>query len=386
MKKKIVVLGSSGSIGKNTVKVLSQLSDRFEVVGLAVKESVETLAEQAMLLGCRDLVVENESALAKLRTLVPSDRRCNCGVQALIDLVTRPEVDTVVCAIVGTGGLLPVLAALEANKRIALASKEVMVMAGDLVNARLDAGCGSIVPVDSEHSAIFQCLNNRKAEEVKKLLITASGGAFRDWEKEKLVSATWQDALKHPVWSMGSKVTIDSATLMNKALEIVEAGKLFRMDADKIDVLIHPQSLVHSMIELVDGAVIAQISQPDMRFAIQYAMTYPDRCDGALPQLDWESAGRLDFLLPDFDKYPSLDLAYTALRTGGTLPAVMNAANEIAVQAFCKEALTLPQIWECVTHCMEKHNTQTLSCLEVAVEADHTARLDAEEFVRQHRK
>ncbi|MBE6369582.1 MAG: 1-deoxy-D-xylulose-5-phosphate reductoisomerase [Lentisphaerae bacterium] len=386
MKKKVVVLGSSGSIGKNTVKVLEMFSDRFEVAGLAVKSSVELLAEQAHKLNCRNLVTADQAGMEKLKTLVPEHTLCRCGESALVDLVTQADVDIVVCAIVGTGGLLPVLAALRANKRVALASKEVMVMAGSLVNGLLDKNCGCIIPVDSEHSAIFQCLNGRDPQEVEKLVITASGGAFRDWSAEQLEKATWRDALKHPVWSMGSKITIDSATLMNKALEIVEAGYLFRVNADKIDVVLHKQSLVHSMIKMVDGSLIAQLSQPDMRFAIQYALTYPERFNGQLPQLDWQQTLQLDFALPDRRKYPSIDFAYNALRIGGTMPAVMNAANEIAVEHFCSEAITLPQIWQCVEAVMNKHNAVALNALEDALTADREARIAAEEFIAKIRR
>ena len=257
-------------------------------------------------------------------------------------------------------------------------------MAGDLVNAELDANNGSIIPVESEHSALFQCLNNRPLEEVSKLIITASGGAFRDWSRAEIARATVKDALNHPVWAMGSKVTIDSATLMNKALEIVEAGMLFRMDSSRIDVVIHPQSLVHSMVEMVVGSIIAQLSQPDMRFAIQYALTYPERADGLLPKLDLARAGRLDFMEPDREKYPSLDLAYAALNAGGTLPAVMNAANEVAVEAFVRGEVNVPTIWRCIENVMEKHQVQKLDTVATAVAADCAARIAAAEFIKNN--
>ena len=384
MKKKVVVLGSSGSIGKNTVRVLETLSDRFETAGMAVKSSVEMLAEQAKKLNCRKLVTADSQSCSRLQALLPDNVQCNYGMQALIDLVTAPEVDIVVCAIVGTDGLLPVLSALKANKRVALASKEVMVMAGDLVNELLDAGCGEIIPVDSEHSAIFQCLDKAPANSVEKILLTASGGAFRNWSKEDFHRATWRDALKHPVWSMGTKITIDSATLMNKALEVVEAGKLFRVGADKIEVVQHPQSLVHSMVEFADGSVIAQISKPDMRYAIQYAMTYPERLDGKLERLNWQQLGQLDFGAVDRQKYPSLDMAFAALRAGGTLPAVMNAANEAAVDAYCKEIITLPMIYECVQNVMQQHQVQKLDSVETAIAADRQARIMAQEFIKRN--
>ena len=376
------MLGSSGSIGKNTVRVLEQLADRFETVGLAVKSSVETVAEQARKLGCKHIAASDSSAYEKLKCLAPAGCQCSCGEAALVEMASRSDVDIVVCAIVGTGGLLPVLAALQANKRVALASKEVMVMAGDLVNAELDAGHGEIIPVDSEHSAIFQCLDGCERESINKLIITASGGAFRDWKSEDLVKATWRDALAHPVWSMGSKITIDSATLMNKALEIVEAGRLFRMDADKIDTVIHPQSLIHSMVEFVDGSVMAQLSKPDMRFAIQYAMTYPQRVNGALEALDFRKLGKLEFAEVDRAKYPSVDMAYAALRAGGTLPAVMNAANEEAVSLFLKEKIRLPQLFDLVEEAVDAATKIEQPTLEQLIEADAEGR----RFVCAHAK
>ena len=382
MKKKVVVLGSSGSIGKNTVKVLEKFSDRFEVVGLAVNSSVETLAEQAIKLNCKELAVGDASALSKLETLLPNDVKCRAGVDAMVEMASAPEVDIVVCAIIGTGGLLPVLAALKANKRVALASKEVMVMAGELVNSILASGNGSIVPIDSEHSAIFQCLDHRR-NEVAKLLITASGGPFRTWSLEQISRATVKEALAHPVWSMGNKITIDSATLMNKALEVVEAGFLFNMSADDIEVVVHPQSIVHSMVKFKDNSILAQLSQPDMRFAIQYALTYPERYDGDLPQLDWATLGKLEFALPDREKFPSLDFAYAALRAGGTMPAVMNAANEAAVDAFVRGKLTVPQIWSCVEKVMQSHNAVQVDSLETVIAADKEARIAAEDFIRK---
>ena len=386
MKKKVVVLGSSGSIGKNTVRVLKMLSDRFEVAGLAVNNSVEILAEQAAELNCRFVVCGNESAAGKLKTLLPDNVRCASGVEAMVEMASSPEVDIVVCAIIGTGGLLPVLAALKAGKRVALASKEVMVMAGALVNSLLDSGHGSIIPVDSEHSAIFQCLNGRDPGELNKLLLTASGGPFRTWSTEMIAKATVKDALAHPVWNMGSKITIDSATLMNKALEIVEAGFLFRLPAEKIEVVLHPQSIVHSMVEFQDKSVIAQLSQPDMRFAIQYALTYPERLDGALPPLDWNTLGKLEFAEADRRKFPSLDMAFAALQIGGTMPAVMNAANEVAVKAFMQNLLTVPQIWACVEEVMQKHKAEKVTELGTVIEADRQARFEAENIIKNLRK
>ncbi len=374
MKKKVVILGASGSIGQNAVRVLEALRGEFEVVGMVARNNAARLAEQAARLDCRELVIADESRLGELRRLAPSGARCQCGVGAIVELVTRGEVDTVLCAIVGTGGLLPVLAALRAGKRIALASKEVMVMAGELVNRELAAGHGRIVPVDSEHSAIFQCLDGRNPAEVRRVILTASGGAFRDCDDETLNRATYRDALAHPVWSMGPKVTVDSATLMNKALEILEAGALFRLPAERIGVVIHPQSVVHSMVEMIDGSLLAQLSVPDMRFAIQYALTYPARADGKLPELDWETLRTLEFRPPDRKRFPSLDFAYAALGAGGTMPAVLNAANEIGVERFSRGLIGLPDIWRGIERTMSCHRASAQENLETVLAADEWAR------------
>ena len=382
MKKKVVVLGATGSIGKNTVRVLETLHEEFETVGLAARRDASGLADAAAKLHCRDLVVADPAALDDLKRLAPPGCRCRAGMEAITELAAAGDCDTVVCAIVGTGGLLPVLHALRAGKRVALASKEVMVMAGELVTAELDAGHGEIIPVDSEHSALFQCLNGRAQAEVRRLILTASGGAFRDYTPEQLRKASCREALKHPVWSMGAKITIDSATLMNKALEIIEARFLFRMGPEKIDVVIHPESLVHSMIELVDGALIAQLSVPDMRFAIQYALTWPRRCDGNLPRLDWDAMRRLDFRAPDRKLFPSLDFAYAALRAGGTMPAVLNAANEVAVEAFQQERITVPELWRTVETVMARHHAVPQNDLPTVLEADAWARAAAREFLQ----
>lgn len=384
MRKKIAVLGSTGSIGKNAVRVLESLKEYFEVTVLAADSSADLLAAQAARLGCRNVVVANAAVLDKLQAQAAAHVRCYAGEKALIDLVSSNEVDIVLCSIVGTGGLLPVLAALKAGKRVALASKEVMVMAGDLVNAVLDSGTGEIIPVDSEHSAIFQCLAGRERSEVSQLLLTASGGAFRDWSCSAMQNATVQDALQHPVWAMGRKITVDSATLMNKALEIVEAEKLFRLGADKIGVIMHRQSIVHSMVELIDGSVIAQMSQPDMRLAIQYALTYPLRRCGQLPKLDIAALGSLEFSPPDRKKYPSLDIAFAALAAGGTMPTVMNGANDVAVEAFCRGHIRLPMIWNCVQEVMSQHKVCPVDTLETAMAADREARSKAAELVKKY--
>ncbi len=371
----VTVLGATGSIGESTFQVLSRFKERFSVAALAGRTNTGRLAEQAKALNAGIAITSDENRLEELTAKLPSGITAQGGAQAMIDASTLPEVDVVLCAIVGTGGLLPVLAAIRAGKTIALASKEVLVMAGELVTRELAANPkAKIIPVDSEHSAIYQCLQGRRSDEVKTLLLTASGGAFRDLPAEKLKSVTMADALKHPTWSMGTKITIDSASLMNKALELVEAKYLFGADADKLEVVVHPQSIVHSMVELTDGSVIAQAAVPDMRFAIQYALSYPERWEGDLPPLDRSKMYNLTFMPPDTEKYPALAIARKALIDGGTMPTVMNAANEVAVEKFCNSEIDFPSIWSIVEKTMSAHKVQPQKNLDIILEADRWAR------------
>ncbi len=361
-KKNVVVLGSTGSIGSNAVWLLSEYSDRFTTVGLVACNSIDKLANQGEMLNSKWIASTCEQKNNELKTL--SNRAIN-SVENLSELICADEVDIVVCAIVGTAGLPLVMAALEAGKHVALASKEVLVTAGDLVMAKIAQGSGSLIPVDSEHSAIFQCLHQRDKSEVSKLILTASGGAFRQYSVEQIARATVADALAHPTWQMGPKVTIDSATLMNKALEFVEAGYMFGFEADKIDVLIHPQSIVHSLLEFCDGSMLAQLSTPDMRFAIGYGMSYPDRlCGRELERLSIETLSKLEFSGVDSAIFPSLEFAKEALRQGGSLPAVMNAANEVAVDRFIAGEVSVPEIWRIVEKSMSSHQTVQLESLD----------------------
>ncbi len=376
-KKKIVILGSTGSVGINAVKVAKHLDSELEVVGLVARNNVELLAQQAAELNCRFVVTSKKAAEAKLRSLAPDSCTVMAGEEAMSELVVRAEVDTVVCAIVGTGGLAPVLNAIKAGKDIALASKEVLVMAGEIVMAEVAKSGSNMLPVDSEHSAIFQCLEGRHHDDVSKLILTASGGPFRKSTSEEIAAATMSSALAHPTWDMGPKVTIDSASMMNKALEIIEAKWLFNVSPDKIEAVIHPQSIVHSMVEFVDGTIIAQMSTPDMRFPIQYALTYPRKLPGGLKPLDFAKFSRMTFELPDRKKFPSLDFAYTALREGGTLPAVMNAANEVAVDLFSKEKIGFTDIWKIIEHTMSAHQVIKNPSLDDILEADRLARISA---------
>lgn len=379
MKKKLAILGATGSIGESAARVVAAFPDRFEVVGLAARRRTDRLAELAAAFRPDTVVATDPDCFEALRRSLPAGVRAACGEAALLELAGRPEVDIVLCAIVGTAGLRPVLAALEAGKTVALASKEVLVMAGELVMAAAKRHGGAIIPVDSEHSALFQCLAGRRPEEVARLILTASGGAFRDLSAEALKQVDCAAALRHPVWSMGPKVTIDSASLMNKALELVEAHHLFSMPPEKLDVVIHPQSVVHSMLELVDRSLLAQFSVPDMRFAIQYALSWPDRLPGdALPRLDFAAGVKLEFFTPDRRKYPSLDFARTAMEQGGALPAVMNAANEVAVAKFRAGAIRFPAIWTIIEKTMAAHSGPAAPALDELIEADRAARRFAE--------
>lgn len=374
--KGVVILGATGSIGKSAARVLEALPGHFRVIGLVARNNTGELARQAALFRPRLTVTTAPERLDELKSALPSGLAAAAGDAPVLDLVTAPETDTVLCAIVGTGGLEPVIAALRAGKRVALASKEVMVMAGELIRRELAASPGGeIVPVDSEHSAIFQCLAGHPAREVKNLWLTASGGPFREWSAERIAAATLRDALAHPTWDMGPKVTIDSASLMNKALELIEARHLFNVPPERLKVVIHPQSLVHSMVELCDGSFIAQMSKPDMRFAIQYALTWPERAaEGGLPELDFARLVSLNFREPDRSRFPSLDFAYHAMHIGGTMTAAMNAANEVAVDKFRRGEIGFAAIWTIIEKTMSAHHTEPQSDLAAIRDADRRAR------------
>ncbi len=347
--KRIAILGSTGSIGRSALAVVEAHPGRLRIVGLAAGANAARLVEQAARFRPQAVAMATEAALAEARAALAARegvdvRVSGFGPEGLVAVATHPDVDLVLCASSGTAALEAVLAAIEAGKAIALANKEVLVMAGHLVMAAARRRGVPILPVDSEHNAIHQCLHARLPEEVRRLILTASGGPFRGLSAQALDNVSAGDALRHPTWSMGPKITIDSATLMNKGLEVIEAHWLFGVPADRIDVLVHPQSIVHSLVELRDGSVIAQLAVTDMRLPIQYAFSYPDRWDGALPALDLAHLGRLDFEHPDVDRFPCLGLAFRALRAEGALPAVMNAANEVAVEAFLREGLAFGEI------------------------------------------
>ena len=334
--KRIAILGSTGSIGRNALAVVDAHPDRLQVVALAAGQNVDLLVEQSQKYRPAVVAAGSVEARETLVSRLGSDgpRVLPPGREGLVEAATHPDVDVVLCASSGTAGLEAALAGIGAGKDIALANKEVLVMAGAMMIEAAHRRGVSLLPVDSEHNAIHQCLHRRRRDEVRRLILTASGGPFRTLDVDALARVTPEDALRHPTWQMGRKITIDSATLMNKGLEVIEARWLFGVPARQIDVVIHPQSIVHSLVELRDGSVIAQLSVTDMRLPIQYAFSYPDRWDGALPSLDLGALGALEFTLPDFSRFPCLRLAYAALEHGGGWPIVLNAANEVAVEAF----------------------------------------------------
>jgi len=389
--KGVAILGSTGSIGCNTLRVIESLGgERFRVVALGAGHNVEILAHQIAKHLPELVSVDTEEAAHDLRAqLFARDidlPRIIVGEAGLIEVATHARADCVVSATVGAVGFVPTLRALEAGKRVALANKETLVMAGELMTQAARASGAELLPVDSEHNALHQCLRGEKRSEVRRIILTASGGPFRTKTKTQMRESTVSEALRHPTWNMGAKITIDSATLMNKGLEVIEAHWLFGFTADQIDIVVHPESVVHSMIELVDGSVIAQMGVTDMRHAIQYALTYPDRHGCELPPLDLTALSALHFESPDFDRFPCLALAYRALREGGTLPAAMNAANEVAVQAFIQERICLTDIPLVIEGVMDKHHNQPANELAGILNADESARASAAREILQFAK
>jgi 1-deoxy-D-xylulose-5-phosphate reductoisomerase len=384
--KVLSVLGSTGSIGTNTLRVTSSFPKEFRVAGLSGGKNIELLASQIEsiqpeIASCADKAASSElQSLLRQRGYPMARTRFAYGLEGHIEVSCHPETSMVLSAISGAAGLLPTYYALEKGKSIALANKETLVMAGELMIKKSLEKQVAIVPVDSEHNAIHQCLRGGRADEVRRLILTASGGPFRETPKEELSTVTLDQALNHPTWRMGRKITIDSATLMNKGLEVIEASRLFGIPADEIDVVVHPQSIVHSMVEFVDGSILAQLGLTDMRIAIQYALTYPDRWPTPLPSLDIYALPKLEFFEPNQDKFPCLDLAYRALRTGGTAPAVLNAANEVAVDAFLDNRIAFHEIAQIIESVLDAHQPQEASELENVLKADAWAREEAGMF------
>jgi 1-deoxy-D-xylulose-5-phosphate reductoisomerase len=377
--KHIAILGSTGSIGCNTLRVVDALKGEFGVAALGAGANVELLAEQVEQYRPRVVSVGDVESAEKLlyelkRRGVTLGPEIGVGVDGLCKVATCDGVEIVIGAVVGARGLLPTYRALELGRRVALANKETLVVAGELMTRAAEKSGAELLPVDSEHNALHQCLRGERRGEVKRLILTASGGPFRNSPKEEIENATRDQALNHPTWRMGAKITIDSATMMNKGLEVIEARWLFNASADEIDILVHPQSIVHSMVELVDGSIIAQMGVTDMRHAIQYALTYPERRPAELPPLDLTALGKLEFFAPDTEKFPCVALAYEALRRGGTMPAVLNAANEIAVAAFLDEKIKFGDVPRLIRAACEAHAPQPASTLDTVLAADRWAR------------
>jgi len=378
--KNVVLLGSTGSIGTSTVKVVEDLPEQFRLIGLAAGNNTELLLEQTRKHKPAVISITDPAKAKDLADLLGTACTVYSGNEGLLKLATMPDADIVLIAIVGTAGLQPALAAIRAGKDIAVASKEILVMAGEIVMNEARKHGVRVLAVDSEHSAIFQCLDDKPPASVRALWLTASGGPFRDktlWPKEKFTEITLEKALKHPSWVMGRKITIDSATLFNKGLEMIEARWLFDIEMPRVKVVVHPQSIVHSMVEFVDGSIISQLSTPDMCLPIQYALTYPKRIGSDRVQTNFAKIGTLTFEEPDTDRFPALNLARRAGEVGGTLPAVLNAANEIAVEAFVNRRINFPEISGLVARVMDAHKVVTHPTLEQILTADAWARQEA---------
>jgi 1-deoxy-D-xylulose-5-phosphate reductoisomerase len=392
-RKRVVILGATGSIGESALKVASDIPERMEIVGLAAKGNARKLAAAANEVRPESVCLVDETQIEVLRKALDYEPRVFSGAAGLLEIACLTNADMVLVAIVGTGGLRPALAAIEAGKHLAVASKEILVMAGEIVMREARENGVNVLPVDSEHNAIFQCLEpaRLRAErdegvasptDIRRIILTASGGPFRETPREAFDSITPEQALKHPTWNMGPKITIDSATLFNKGLEMIEAHWLFGVQMERVEVVIHPQSIVHSMVEFTDGSTLAQLSYSNMCFPIQYAVTWPDRVPNTLPPLDFSKVSKLEFSTPRYDDFPALNLARRAGETGGTLPAVMNAANEIAVAAFLDRKLRFPEIWEIVEQVMNRHTPVAHPDLDAILRADQWARAQAQGCVQ----
>ena len=402
-RKRIVILGATGSIGESALKVACDIPERMEIVGLAAKSNAQKLAEAANEVRPESVCLVDETRIDVLRRALDYQPRIFSGEVGLLEIACLTNANMVLVAIVGTAGLRPALAAIEAGKDLAVASKEILVMAGEIVMREARENSVHVLPVDSEHNAIFQCLESGRglsapkdrgpeaaptfqSSDVRRIILTASGGPFRETPRKDFDSITPEQALKHPTWNMGPKITIDSATLFNKGLEMIEAHWLFGVEMDRVEVVIHPQSIVHSMVEFADGSTLAQLSYSNMRFPIQYAVTWPDRVPNTLPPLDFSKLSKLEFFTPRYDDFPAMNLARRAGETGGTLPAVMNAANEIAVAAFLNRQVRFPDIWRIVEEVMNRHAPVAHPDLDAILQADQWARNEAQGCVKSRNR
>ncbi len=373
--KNVVILGSTGSIGKSTLDVIRNLKHKYTVAALSANSQWELLSKQVNEFKPESVSLADERCVDSLRnSLTDNSVQILTGEDSVRKMVSRENIDIVLSAIVGGAGLPAAIEVIKNRKTLALANKEALVMAGGLIMPMAKENDVSVIPVDSEHSAVLQALRAGRRDEVKKIIITASGGPFRNHPIEKLSEVTKEEALNHPTWSMGNKITIDSATMMNKALEVIEAKWLFDLDATQIEVVIHPESIIHSLVEFCDGSVIAQMGLPDMRVPIQFALTYPDRENGNVESLDLAKLGTLNFQKPDMDKFPALRLGYEVVEKGGTMGATFNAANEVAVQEFLDNKIKFTDIAKAVEHVMNKHNFISEPTLQDIMDADEYAR------------
>jgi len=376
-RKRVVILGATGSIGESALKVARDIPDRMEIVGLAANSNAEKLAAAANETRAQSVCLVDETKLDILARELEYKPRILGGEEGLLEIARLTNSEMVLVAIVGTGGLRPALAAIDAGKDLAVASKEILVMAGEIVMREARDNDVNVLPVDSEHNAIFQCLEGKISSDVRRIILTASGGPFREMPRKDFDSITPEQALKHPTWNMGPKITIDSATLFNKGLEMIEAHWLFGVEMQHVEVVIHPQSIVHSMVEFADGSTLAQMSYSNMCFPIQYAVTWPDRVPNTLPPLDFSKLSSLEFFTPRYEDFPALNLARRAGETGGTLPAVMNAANEVAVAGFLDRQVRFPDIWQIVGEVMSRHRSVAHPNLDAILQADQWARKEA---------
>jgi 1-deoxy-D-xylulose-5-phosphate reductoisomerase len=396
-RKRVVILGATGSIGESALKVARDIPERMEIVGLAAKSNAQKLAAAANEVRPESVCLVDERQIDVLRKALDYEPRVFSGGAGLLEIACRTNADMVLVAIVGTGGLRPALAAIEAGKNLAVASKEILVMAGEIVMREARENGVHVLPVDSEHNAIFQCLEPARLRaardegvasptDIRRIILTASGGPFRETPRAGFDSITPEQALKHPTWNMGPKITIDSATLFNKGLEMIEAHWLFGVEMKRVEVVIHPQSIVHSMVEFTDGSTLAQLSYSNMCFPIQYALTWPDRVPNTLPPLDFSKLSKLEFSTPRYDDFPALNLARRAGETGGTLPAVMNAANEMAVAAFLDRKVRFQEIWRIVEQVMNRHTPVAHPDLDAILRADQWARVQAQGCVQSAKR
>ena len=381
--KEITILGSTGSIGQNTLKVISQLQDQFSVAGLSTRRNIELLKQQVDKFHPKWVAIADEEKGEEFK------KNCKGLVEEVfigsegIRKLAGKKVDLSVGAIVGSAGLMPTLEAIKSGNDIALANKEVLVIAGKEVMDEAKKRNVKIFPLDSEHCAIFQSIENRELREINKIILTASGGRFYNYDADKFYSIKAKDALSHPVWKMGAKITIDSATLMNKGFEVIAAKWLFNLDWDKIEVVVHPQAIIHSLVEFIDGITVAILAYPDMKIPIKYVLTYPKRTRSEFKSINLEEIAKLTFLKPDEEKFPALRLAYTAGKMGGTMPAVLNASNEVAVGTFLEDKISFPQIWRVAESVMQRHKPKFNHGLEDIWEADNWARREAKSIIEK---